>query len=98
MNILSLSNTKIQTRHFQNTYTILDTRLVLWKTSWIYFIVNKGKLENFYIYSETNTNNQVDEESTAGYYKVCDAIKQHKNDRCRTWPRARLPIHSVPRP
>jgi hypothetical protein len=84
MNIFSLSNTKIQTRHLQNiTCMLLDTPLVPCKTSWIYYIVNKGKLENFYIYSETNTNNQVDEESTAGSNKVCDAIKQHKNDRCR---------------
>jgi len=40
-------------------------------------------MENFYVYYETNINNQIDEESRARSNKICDAIKQHENDRCR---------------
>jgi len=41
MNIFSLSNTKIQIWHLQNTYMTLDIHLALWNVSWILYILSR---------------------------------------------------------
>jgi hypothetical protein len=85
MNIFSLSNIQIQTRHLQNTYTILDINLAQWNLSWIRYILSRREnLEKFHSYSETIRNMQINEESTTGPNDIYDVATQ--NEKFLYWP------------
>jgi len=39
------------------------------------------------LYSETIRNNEINEESTKGSYKIYNVVIRHENERCRLWLR-----------